>query len=317
MLRRPRAPIPVRSGRTEFLKINAARRDWHDGYHWVLSLTWPQFALFLVLSYITVNLVFATLYCIGDGIADLTPGSFPQAFFFSVETLATVGYGHNYPATVYGHVVVTIEIFLGMIWLAVITGLIFVRFSRPTARILFSRNILIGNHDGRPTLMFRVANLRHTSMADARFRLLFSRDETVLEGEDLRRFYALKVFPEHMIRFPAALTIRHTIDEHSPLYGETVDSLAKCDAFFVASVTSIETVMAASVQSAQDYSYDDIRWGERFVDIYEEREDGRLQVDYGRIHDTEPVPTVAPAEEPYLVSRSKERVSNIEYPTPN
>jgi inward rectifier potassium channel len=288
---RSRAPIPVRSGRTEFLKINAARQDWRDGYHWVLSLTWPQFALFLASSYVALNLFFATFYAIGDGIADLTPHSFPQAFFFSVETLATVGYGHNYPATLYGHVIVTLEIFIGMIWLAVITGLIFVRFSRPTARILFSKNILIGNHDGRPSVMFRVANLRHTSMVDAKFRLSFSRDEKVKEGEDIRRFYSLKVYPEHMPRFPAALTIRHTIDEQSPLYGQTAEGLEKSDAFLIASVTSVETVMAASIQSQEDYSYDEIRWGERFVDIYEQLEDGRLQVDYGRIHETEPVPT--------------------------
>ncbi|MEY2546955.1 MAG: inward rectifier potassium channel [Verrucomicrobiota bacterium] len=287
---RSRAPIPVRSGRTEFLKINAARQDWRDGYHWVLSLTWPQFALFLASSYVALNLFFATFYAIGDGIADLTPHSFPQAFFFSVETLATVGYGHNYPATLYGHVIVTLEIFIGMIWLAVITGLIFVRFSRPTARILFSKNILIGNHDGRPSVMFRVANLRHTSMVDAKFRLSFSRDEKVKEGEEIRRFYSLKVYPEHMPRFPAALTIRHTIDEQSPLHGQTAESLANSDAFLIASVTSIETVMAAAIQSQEDYSYDEIRWGERFVDIYEELEDGRLQVDYGRIHHTEPVP---------------------------
>ena len=259
----------------------------------MLSLNWPQFGLFLLVSYLAINLLFAILYLLDPQcIAAITPGSFPQAFFFSVETLATVGYGHSYPANVYGHVIVTIEIFLGMIWLAVITGLIFVRFSRPTARVLFSRSILIANHDGRPSVMFRVANLRHTSMVDARFRLTFSRDEKVAEGEMIRRFHSLKVYPEYMPLFPAALTIRHTIDETSPLYRHNAEKLSECDAFFVASVTSVERVFAASVDSQQDYSCEDIRWGERFVDIYEELSEGRLSVDYGRIHDTEPVPGV-------------------------
>ena len=142
-------------------------------------------------------------------------------------------------------------------------------------------------------MMFRVANLRHTSMVDAQFSLLLSRDERVLEGEEIRRFYPLKVYPEKMPRFPAALTIRHTIDEESPLHGESVETLQKSDAFFIASVASVETVMAAVVQSQEDYSWEDIRWGERFVDIYETREDKKLQVDYGRIHDTEPVPEIS------------------------
>jgi inward rectifier potassium channel len=292
-MKRKSAPIAVRSGRTEFLKINAARGGWRDTYHFVLSLSWPRFALALLGSYLFIHLIFAILYAIGGPcIGEMTPGSFPEAFFFSVETLATVGYGHLYPATLYGHLIVTVEIFLGMIWIAVITGLIFVRFSRPTARIVFSRNILIGNFDGKPSVMYRVANLRHTSMVEAQFRLLLSRDERVKEGEDIRRFHALKVFPEHMVNFPAALTIRHTIDQDSPLRGATPEILEKCDAFFVASATSIEIVMAASVQSQQDYNWDDVRWGERFVDVYEETPDGKLQVDYGRLHETEPVPEV-------------------------
>ena len=294
MRHRPQRPIATRAGRTEFLKINAAVGGWRDSYHWVLSLSWPRFALFLASSYAIINLLFAALYVVRPNcIASLEPGSFPQAFFFSVETLATVGYGHNYPATVYGHVVVTIQIFLGMIWIAVITGLIFVRFARPTARILFSNCLVIGPHDGRLSLMFRVANLRHTSMAEAEFRIIYSRDERVLEGEDIRRFYYLKVYPDRMISFPAALTIRHTIDEQSPLFGITPERLEKEDAFFVASTVSLELVMAASVQSAQDYAVEDIRFGERFVDVYEELPDGRLTVDYGRLHETEPVPAPA------------------------
>ncbi len=290
-MRKPAAPISVRAGRTEFLKINAARRDWRDTYHWILSLSWPWFVVFLLCVYLLINLLFAAAYAFGGPcIGEMTPGSFPAAFFFSIETLATVGYGHMYPANLYGHVVVTLEIMTGMFWLAVITGLIFVRFSRPTARILFSDSIVIGNFDGQLALMFRVANLRHTSMVEAEFRMVFSRDELVREGNEVRRFYELNLFPERMITFPAALVIRHTIDEQSPLFGATLATLEASDAFFIASINSIETVIPASVQSQQDYSWEDIRFGERFVDIYEEDEKGRLRVDYARLHETEPVP---------------------------
>ncbi|MGI9086367.1 MAG: ion channel [Chthoniobacterales bacterium] len=292
MKRKP-TPISVRSGGVEFLKINAARRDWRDTYHWILSLTWPRFAAFILGVYLFINCAFAAAYAFGGPcIGKMTPGSFPAAFFFSIETLATVGYGHMYPANTYGHIVVTLEIIIGMFWIAVITGLIFVRFSRPTARILFSDSILIGNHDGRPSLMFRVANLRHTSMVEAEFRTIFSRDEKVKEGEMIRRFYPLKLYPERMISFPAALVIRHTIDEQSPLHGVTAETLKASDAFFLASTVSIELVMAASVQSQKGYSYEAVRFGERFVDVYEEKEHGTLVVDYGRLHDTEPVPEV-------------------------
>ncbi len=219
----------------------------------------------------------------------MPPGSLLAAFFFSVQTLAIVGYGHMYPVTFYGHVVTTVEIMAGMFWLAVITGLIFVRFSRPSARIEFTRNIVIAPFDGQPTLMLRVANLRHHSMVEAEFKIMFMRDEQIREGDTFRRFYNLKLQFDHLITFPVALTLRHIIDEQSPLHGITADTLQVTDARFVASVVCIETVIPAAVQAQQDYSWRDVRFNERFVEIYTETGEGRLTVDYGRLHETEPV----------------------------
>src|ERR1700746_4009761 len=175
--------VTVRAGRLEFEKINTAKFDLRDTYHLILTLTWPQFAALILAIYILVNLIFAGLYAVGGKcIAEMPPGSFSDAFFFSVETLATVGYGHMYPDTFYGHCVTTVEIVIGMFGMAVITGVIFVRFSRPTARILFSKCAVISPSDGMPTLMLRVANLRHIAMAEAEFRVMLFRDEWVQEG---------------------------------------------------------------------------------------------------------------------------------------
>jgi len=283
-------PISVRAGQVEFVKVNTGKWDWRDAYQWLLALNWPRFALFIAAIYITINLVFAELYSLGgNSIAELTPGSFVEAFFFSVQTLATVGYGHMYPQTLYGHVVTTLEIISGMFGLAVMTGLIFVRFSRPTARILFSKSIVIAPFNGRPALMLRIANLRHHSLVEAEFRIMLTRDEPILEDESYRHFYTLKLAFDRLIVFPAALTLRHIIDEQSPLHGATPESLEKSRSIFVVSVVGVETVIPAAVQSQQDYTWRDVRFGERFVDVYTELEQGRLTVDYGRLHDTEPV----------------------------
>ena len=289
-MNKPKPPISVRAGKLEFIKVNTDNWEWRDAYRWILSLNWPRFALFTLVTFFGLNLVFATAYRLGgDCIAEMPKDSFAEAFFFSVETLATVGYGHMYPATTYGHVVVTIEVMTGMFWTAVMTGLIFVRFSRPIARILFSRNIVISNFDGKPTLMIRVANLRHQSMVEAEFRMILHRDEPIKEDDTARRFYPLKLTFDRLISFPTALTIRHVIDESSPLYGATPESLRDSTTRFTTSVVCIDTVIPAPVQSQHDYHWEDVLFGQRFVEIYTETGVGQFMVDYGRLHDTETV----------------------------
>ena len=282
--------ISVRAGRMEFLKLNTCKFDLRDTYHFILTLTWPQFAALVFAIYILINLAFAALYLLGDrSIAELPPGSFSHAFFFSVETFATVGYGHMYPDTFYGHCVATAEIIIGMFGMAVITGVIFIRFSRATAKILFSKCAVISPFDGVPTLMLRVANMRHIAMAEAEFRVMLFRDERIKEEDHVRRFYPLKLLFDRIIAFPVALTVRHVIDESSPLYGMTPEDLVRSDTRLMASIVCLDTVIPAPVQSATDYSCDDILWNRRFVEIYSETPDGRFTVDYGRIHDTEEI----------------------------
>ena len=290
MSKKKSTTVTVRSGQLQFVKVNTNRLDWHDIYHQLLTLSWPRFLAVLVSVYLLINLVFAFLYSIGGNcIGELARGSFWGAFFFSVETLATVGYGHMYPETLYGHVVTTVEIMVGMFGTAVMTGLVFVRFSRPTSRVTFSRTLVVAPFDGQPALMLRVANLRHHAMVEAEFRMMLLRNEVIKEDPSMRRFHPLKLLVERVITFPAVITMRHLIDEHSPLYGMTPADLERSDARVVASVVCIDSVSQAPLQSQQDYTWQEIEFGRRFVEVYSEVSEGRLEVDYGRLHETEPI----------------------------
>src|ERR1700726_3690076 len=298
MRRRPRN-IRVRSGQVELVKLNAKKFDWRDAYHLILTLSWPQFAGFVFGVYLVINLVFAVLYLLGaHAIAEMSPGSFSDAFFFSVETLATVGYGHMYPETFYGHLITMLEIMVGMFGLAVITGLIFVRFSRPTARMHFSKLAVIAPFDGVLNLMIRIANLRHQAMVEPRFRMILLRDSITAEGDEVRRFRSLKLEFDHLIAFPTVLTVRHRIAEDSPLFGMTPEDFQKQDIRIIASIVGVDTVIVAPVQSFGDYNYDQIEWNRRFVEIYDQNEEGEWTVDYARIDETEDIaPIQNPAKE--------------------
>jgi inward rectifier potassium channel len=285
--------IRVQSGQFEFVKLNAKKADLRDTYHLVLTLSWPGFAAVVFSIYLFINVVFATLYLLEPhAIAEMTPGSFFDAFFFSVETLATVGYGHMYPETYYGHLITMLEIMVGLFGLAVITGLIFVRFSRPTARMHFSKVAVIAPFDGVPNLMIRVANLRHQAMVEPQFRMVLLRNIITAEGDDMRRFHPLKLEFDRLITFPAVLTIRHRIDEESPIFGMTPEDFRQLDVRIIASIVGVDTVIVAPVQSFGDYNDDQIEWNRRFVEIYHQSKENEWTVDYGRIDETEEMPPV-------------------------
>jgi inward rectifier potassium channel len=289
-MRRRSRHIRVRAGQFEFVKLNAQKFDWRDTYHFVLTLNWPGFAGLVLGVYLLINLVFAALYLLNPhAVAEMSPGSFSDAFFFSVETLATVGYGHMYPISFYGHVITTLEIMVGMFGLAVITGVIFIRFSRPTAKIHFSKGAVISPFDGVPTLMVRIANLRHQAMVEAHFRMILVRTDITAEGEEIRRFIPLKLSFDHLIAFPAALTLRHRIDETSPLCGMIAEDFQRWDVRIIVSIVAIDTVIPAPIQSASDYNHDHIQWGWRFVEIYHENKEHQWTVDYGKIDETEEI----------------------------
>jgi inward rectifier potassium channel len=298
MRRRPHH-IRVRSGQFEFVKLNVQKFDLRDTYHLILTLSWPGFAGVVFGIYLLINVVFATLYMLeSHDIAEMAPGSFFDAFFFSVETLATVGYGHMYPESFYGHLIAMLEIMVGMFGLAVITGLIFVRFSRPTARMHFSKVAVIAPFDGVPNLMIRVANLRHQAMVEPEFRLILLRNIVTAEGDEMRRFSSLKLEFDHLISFPAVLTLRHRIDEQSPLYGLTQADFQRLDVRLMASIVGVDTVIVAPVQSLCDYNLDQIEWNRRFVEIYVQSKEREWTVDYGRIDETEDITPIQNPPEP-------------------
>src|SRR5208337_388288 len=218
--RRPARPIPV--GRPEFglAKLGVPRFDFRDPYHLAVSLTWPAFTAVMLGCWLAINLGFALLYVLSPGaIANARPGSFSDGFFFSIETLATVGYGVMAPTTLYGHIISATEIVTGMAFTAIFTGLLFVRFSRPKAKIIFADDAVIATHNGQPALMLRVANGRLTTMSSADARLFVLLAERTSEGTFFRRIHDLRLRQSHLPLFVMPWTLVHIIDGPSPLHG--------------------------------------------------------------------------------------------------
>ncbi len=279
----------VSNRRFDVVRKGIPHSKWRDPYHLLLTLNWSWFIGLTAASYIVANALFALLYLAGgDCIQNARPGYFSDAFFFSVQTMASIGYGAMYPKTDYANVLVTIEALVGLMGLAMGTGLMFARFSRPTARVLFSGVAIIAPLNGVPTLMFRAANERRNQILEAQMGVSLLRNEVTAEGESMRRFYDLKLLRSQTRNFSLTWTVMHQIDESSPLYGETPESLAETETDIVITLTGLDETVSQTVHARHYYMTEEILWNMRFVDILSRKPDGRRMIDYTRFHDVTP-----------------------------
>ncbi len=279
--------VRLTTGRS-VVTVGQQRRPWSDFSHRAMVVSWPRFIAGVALIIFALNILFAGIYALGTNpIANSRPGSLRDLFYFSVETLSTVGYGDMHPQTDYAHIVATIESFTGIFFIALMTGLIFARFSRPRARILFSEIATIARRDGVPALTIRMANERHNYITDAHASLwLLSRNKTS-EGRSFRGFVPLTLLRAENPAFALSWALFHVIDATSPLFGKSAQDLADDDAQLILSVTGHDETSAQTVHARKLYSHDDVRWGEHFVDILSV-EDDMATLDFNRFHDSEP-----------------------------
>lgn len=285
-----RRPRTITIGGRPFVSRGLSQRIWDDIYHQALTVRWPVFFLTAGAAFLLLNAFFASLYLLGDHpIANQFPRGFAGAFFFSVETLATVGYGDMHPQTIYAHCVATLEIFTGMACIAVTTGLIFARFSRPRARMIFASHPIVHNVDGRPTLMIRAANMRQNVISEAFARLHIVRVETSPEGLKLRKIYDLKLVRDRHPIFILSWLLMHVIDESSPLHGATTETLEQTQTTLLLTIEGIDETTAQSMLARHQWRYDELRWNHRYVDLVTEDGHGLSIIDYGVFHDVVPL----------------------------
>jgi inward rectifier potassium channel len=285
MARRPANFDPVATT----VKIGVSRRPLTDLYHFLLTSRWWVLFLLILLAYLAANAIFAECYVLDGGIDNARPGSFRDAYFFSVQTMATIGYGRMVPVSTFANVVVTLEALYGLVSLALATGLMFAKFSRPRARVIFSRHAVIGMRDGVRSLMVRLANERASGLVEATLRLVLLRDETTVEGESVRRFHTLHLTRASSAVFALSWTVVHPIDESSPLFGETPESMKKSDLQLAAALVGIEEATAQTVHARHAWTHDLILFDHRFQDIMEKLPEGGRAIHYENFHAVEPV----------------------------
>jgi len=255
-----------------------------------MTIGWPRLFASFAGFFVLFNLAFACIYDLEpQGIANLNPRGYWGTFFFSVETLATVGYGDMHPRSAFAHVVASVEIFTGMMSLALITGMMFARFSRPRARILFARHAVIRPLDGAQTLLMRAANARQNIIMEASAQLRLIRDELTSDGYPIRRIHDLPLKRKEHPVFLFGWTVMHVIDGTSPLAGASAESLVATRASLLLSVSGTDETTGQMLMARHAYLPSALRWNHTFVDILTAGGDGVDRFDYTRFHDVEPL----------------------------
>ena len=264
-------------------------------YHALLTTTWTRFMALVAASYVLLNAVFAVGFVLcGPGALLATlpaagTAGFARAFFFSVETFSTIGYGNVAPVGLAANLVVTVEALVGLLWLALATGLLFARFSRPTAKIVFSRTAVIAPYRGIRAFEFRIANVRKSEMIEMQATVMFTRFEEV-DGRPVRRYHLLPLERSTVTFFPLSWTIVHPIDEASPLNGVTRDDMRRSNAEFLVLLSGVEETFAQRVHARSSYRWDEVVWGAKFGDIlHHPHGDEAVTLDVSRLDTIEPV----------------------------
>lgn len=268
-------------------------RFWESlsAYHYFLTISWPKFLAYVGAGYVFSNAVFAVIYVLlGDGALagaehlDMLHRCI-KAFFFSVHTLATIGYGNVYPVTLAADIVVAVEALAGLLGFAVIAGLVFARFARPTACVVFSRNAIVAPYRGTGrAFMFRIVNKRSNQLVELEAKVLLSRRKKG-GGVTDREFIALKLERERVVFFPLAWTIVHPIDETSPLHGWAEEDLDAADGEFLVLLNGFDETFSQTVHTRSSYKSDEVVWGARFANMFNPIEDeGVVSVDIRRVH---------------------------------
>ncbi len=290
-------PVRLQKHGGIFSAVNPADwiRHWRYPNHLMLAVPWPVFFGLIAAGYLLLNLLFSLLYWIDPhgiaGVAGATT-SFAEAFFFSVQTLGSIGYGALHPASLFTNLIVTVESLVGLIVIALMTGMAFSRFSRSTARILFSEAVTVHDYDGVPTLMFRVANERRKTILEARIQAYLAIDERTSEGHRMRRLHPMVLNRERSPLFLLTWTVMHPIDQHSPLHERTQRELAINHAEILISFSGIDETLERPIHAHHNFPVSQVLFGHCFVDMMQEEEDEGQSFDFANFNRTYLCPSV-------------------------